>query len=346
MTQEFRMMIVGEAWDEESARRGISFTGPAGNTLNILLNAAGISRKDVYLTDVFLRRPSDSSNDLSHLCGPKAEGISGYPALSSGKYVRAEFAPELDRLFAEVKREAPNVIVAAGPAALWALAGTTGLKKARGAPLNSMGPAVSAIGSSVKLIPTYHPASVNREWKLRPVVMADLAKAKREAFFPEIRRPRREFWIAPTIEDLYQFEARFIPEGCDLSIDIETAGGQITCIGFAPSPEIAIVVPIIDPMQPDGNYWRTKKEEMQAWAWIKRMCETHPSIGQNFQYDMHYLWRTYGIRCFLMKDDTMLAHHALQPEMEKGLGFLGSIYTDEPAWKFMRAKHETLKKED
>jgi hypothetical protein len=36
----------------------------------------------------------------------------------------------------------------------------------------------------------------------------------------------------------------------------------------------------------------------------------------------------------------------LQPEMEKSLGFLASIYTQEAPWKFMRSKHETIKKED
>lgn len=342
---QFKMMIVGEAYDEHCAREGRPFVGPTGNTLNLLLATAGISRKDCYVTNVFNRRPADHSNDITHLCGTKAEAIQGYPAIGSGKYIRADFADELDRLYSEIRREAPNVIVAAGALPAWALCSVPGIKKIRGAPLYTHGPAAAAVGS-IKVLPTYHPSAVNREWKLRPVVMADLAKAKREAFFPEIRRPRREFWIEPTIEDLYQFEARFFTLGCDLSIDIETAHEQITCIGFAPNPEIALVVPFVDPTKPDGNYWKTKKEEIEAWAWVRRICETHPSFGQNFQYDMHYLWRTMGIRCMEMNDDTMLAHHALQPEMEKGLGFLGSIYTNEPAWKFMRAKHETLKKED
>lgn len=336
------MMIVGEAFNKDDAEVGLPFQGAAGRTLDMLLRAAGINRKEVYLTNVFNRRPSDSSNNLNELCGPKADGLPGFPALSSGKYVRAEFAPELDRLFAEVRRESPNVIVCAGPAALWALAGTTGLRKARGAPLLSGGMAPP----SLKLLPTYSPSTVMREWKLRPIVMADLEKAQRESEFPEIRRPAREFWLQPTIEDLYEFEARFIPPGCDLSTDIETNNGQITCVGFAPSPHIALVIPFIDPTQPDGNYWRTKREELEAWKFVRRLCETHPTLGQNFQYDMNYLWKVYGIRCMKMKDDTMLMHHALQPEMEKGLGFLGSVYTDEPAWKFMRAKHETLKKED
>jgi hypothetical protein len=42
----------------------------------------------------------------------------------------------------------------------------------------------------------------------------------------------------------------------------------------------------------------------------------------------------------------MLLHHALYPEMQKGLGFLGSIYSNEPAWKLLRGKAEELKKDD
>ena len=36
--------------------------------------------------------------------------------------------------------------------------------------------------------------------------------------------------------------------------------------------------------------------------------------------------------------------NALQPEGLKGLGYLGSIYSDEGAWKHMRKKDETIKR--
>jgi hypothetical protein len=39
----------------------------------------------------------------------------------------------------------------------------------------------------------------------------------------------------------------------------------------------------------------------------------------------------------------MLLHHALQPESEKGLGFLGSVYTNEASWKLMRTS--TIKRD-
>ena len=45
-------------------------------------------------------------------------------------------------------------------------------------------------------------------------------------------------------------------------------------------------------------------------------------------------------------DDTMLLHHALQPESEKSLAFLGSLYTDESAWKLMRQRGKTTIKRD
>jgi hypothetical protein len=73
-----------------------------------------------------------------------------------------------------------------------------------------------------------------------------------------------------------------------------------------------------------------------------------PKIAQNGLYDLNILWRSYGITVRNFEEDTMLLHHALQPESEKGLGFLGSVYTDEASWKMMRTKSKVtkFKKED
>jgi hypothetical protein len=46
------------------------------------------------------------------------------------------------------------------------------------------------------------------------------------------------------------------------------------------------------------------------------------------------------------EDDTMLLHHALYPEMQKDLGFLGSIYTNEASWKINHKKKDTVKEQD
>jgi len=53
-----------------------------------------------------------------------------------------------------------------------------------------------------------------------------------------------------------------------------------------------------------------------------------------------------GIRVLGAAHDTMLLHHALQPESLKGLGFLGSIYTDHGPWKAERKGTDTIKRDE
>lgn len=331
-----KIALVGEAWGKDEEEQSLPFVGASGRLLNGCLARVGIVRADCLVTNVFNFRPKPS-NDIKNLCGPKAEGIPGLPALSSGKFVRLEYKPELDRLYYELTKFQPTLIIALGATPCWALLGTTGIKNLRGATVSS---------KYGKVFPTYHPAAVLREWSLRPILLADLEKAAHEATFPEVRRPRREVWVEPTLDDLYKFEQQYILPNPDLSIDIETVGDQITCIGFAPTVDLALVVPFI--LEGGKNYWPTIEAEILAWKWVRHICGLKKKIvGQNFIYDMTFLWKQYGITVPHMEDDTMLLHHALQPEMEKGLGFLGSIYTSEARWKIMRdRKKDTFKKED
>lgn len=332
-----KIFLLGEAWGRDEESEGLPFVGMAGHILNSMLRQVGIKRDDCYVTNVFNLRPQPS-NDVSNLCGPKAQGIPGLPPLA-GKYVRAEYASELARLDRELQIERPNVVIALGATAAWAMLGTSGIRAIRGSP------AVGKFG--LKVLPTYHPSAVGRDWTLRPIVLADLDKAVRESTHPELHRPQRFIHVEPTLNDLLTFEKQFIAPSADLSIDIETKEKQITCLGFAPTTDRCLVVPFYDPMKKDGNYWPSLTEELIAWGWVRRMCGLRKRlVFQNGLYDMHFLWRSYGITCPHATDDTMLMHHALQPEMEKGLGFMGSLYTDEASWKFMRDDHDTIKKED
>ena len=52
-----------------------------------------------------------------------------------------------------------------------------------------------------------------------------------------------------------------------------------------------------------------------------------------------------GIKVYGAVEDTMFAHHALQPEMLKGLEFLGSVYTDEGSWKSDHRRTKTIKRD-
>lgn len=336
------ILILGEAWGQEEARERKPFVGASGRLLKAFLYQIGIDYNACYVTNVFNLQPQPR-NDITNLCGAKADGIPGMPSLQQGKYVLAEYAPELTRLYHEIKSVKPTLIIALGGTAVWALTGLSGIKKVRGAPIASQ---LGAPG--IKILPTYHPAAVLRDMRLRPVVYSDLQKAKREAEFPEIRRPQREFWLEPTLEDLEVFEQKFILPSTRIGADIETGGpgySQITCMGFAPSISVAIVVPFVDFRREGNNYWPTRKQELSAWSYIRRWLSMGKTVvGQNFMYDMTNLWVRYGIPSPDLDEDTMLMHHAMQPEMEKSLGLLGTLYTEEPQWKFMRGKG--AKKED
>ncbi len=331
------LMIVGDYWSEEDEIKGRPLSGSSGKLLAAILASQGIVMSEAYTTCVFNRH----IRDLKSQCVPRADGIPGLPPIFPNKYCPMTYSAELMRLRKEIKDVNPTCILALGSIATWALLKSAGVKKIRGAPLlYTDGP------RPYKVLPTYHPSAVFKDYSLKPILWADVEKLSGELRFPEIRRPQRKIWIEPSLEDLYRFEEEHISKATHLSVDIETRGTMITCIGFATSPELGIVVPFTDAAKPDGSYWPTLEEEVAAMKWCKKQCLSPlTKIGQNFLYDMQHLWRNYGIPIAGRVEDTMLLHHALQPEMEKGLGFLGSIYTREASWKFMRHK-ETIKRED
>lgn len=333
-----KIMIVSETWTEEDYKEGRPFTGSSGFILKGMLSAAGINLSDCYLTSVFNIRASD----VKTLCAGKAEAIPGYPALAKGKYVKMDYAPEVERLYQEIRNTNPSIIIALGPTAAWALCKSSGIKAIRGACAPTHPEVSASLGRPFKVLPTYHPTSVARDWTLRPVVITDLDKALRNSSDPSYTRPERHIWIRPNLNDLTVYEAKHMWKSSLVSIDIETKGDQITCIGFAPSTSSAIVIPFYDSTSPNGNYWSELADELTAWSFVRRWC-TLPSLFQNGMYDIHFLWRRYGIPVPNAVHDTMLLHHAYQPEMEKGLGFLATVYTDEASWKFMR-KTDTSRK--
>lgn len=344
-------MLIGEAWGAEEAKLRSPFVGSAGYELTRMLAAAEIHRADCSLTNVFNLHPP--GNDLSFLCGPKELGIPGRNKLLKGKqkehqfytgdYVKADFLGELERLADEIIEVNPNLIVALGATALWALTGKTTISKLRGTTLLS-----TTTVSNYKVLPTYHPSAVLRQWTHRPVVIADLQKAARERASPEIHRPLREIWIEPTLEDIHEFHRRYI-EGVEIiSIDIETAGRDITCLGISPSRERAIVIPFSDPRAMDGNYWRSKADELLVWSYLRGLLENpHPrKLFQNGLYDIGFIFRSHGVKVAGAAEDTMLLHYCLQPESLKSLGFLASLYCDEGNWKDMRKHRRTIKRDD
>src|SRR5215475_9206283 len=205
-----------------------------------MLKDAGIARHECFLTNVFNLRPRPS-NKIDNLCGSRKDVRHSLTPLSSGKYVLDQYLPEIERLREELIEVNPNVIVCAGGTASWALLGDGRISKLRGTV------APSKLIPGRKCLPTFHPSYILQGgYEARHVTVLDLQKARRESEYPEIRRPRRLIYTEPTLSELDWFYDRFIRDARRLAVDIETRADRITCIGFAPSTNMALVVPFED----------------------------------------------------------------------------------------------------
>lgn len=343
------VLIIGEAWGSDEERIKRPFIGASGRLLNRLLEEAGFlppgsaaaispnynnmlwHKRDQIFADANIRLTNvlnlhPPSNKIEMLCGERWGDL---PPIRPGKYLKPEFTHHLDRLRDEIAEIKPSLVIGLGATAVWFVLGTAGIAKLRGA----ITPSIYG-----KFLPTYHPAFLlHGRWDLRSVVLMDLMKAEFESHFPEIRRPQRFVYIPESLQDI-DYCIREMAGAPILSTDIETVEDQITCIGFAWSKTAALVIPIFDWSKPDISYWGLE-EEKQVWRKIAQICgDKTAKLFQNGLYDIRFLWEKYGVRPKNCLQDTMLLHHAMQPEMQKGLGFLGSVYSNEPAWKLMRPR--------
>ena len=352
-----RFVIVGEAWGEHEERAMQAFFGPAGQELSRQLYDVGLDRKNCLLTNVIQQRPPN--NELKNICLMRGAAVATYarvrpelvarwpdfdwphtynwpPLTRPGGFLHPEFLGELARLRAEILAFQPPLVIALGNTACWGLLRVAGIGKLRG----YIYPCTLVPG--YKVLPTYHPASILRQYSNRPLVLADLAKAMRlaspsEALQTTLRRgAERVLWIEPTVEDLSAWWSRYVlrPD-IRLSVDIETFAGTITCIGFG-TTEGAISIPLWDRHKADGNYWSVEDEQRVMAEVFRWLTSPNPKVLQNAIYDLQYIWKTWGIRPRNVAADTMLLHHALMPEMAKDLNFLGATYSDVPAWKQLR----------
>lgn len=331
-----KIVFVGDCYGEREEEKGFAFAGNNYRILADLMAQAGIDKRDCAFTAVFPFRPARGSVD-SLMTSNKREALESMPAFARGKYLHLQYAKHIPALHSFLEREQPNVVVALGNAALWATTKVSGIKRWRGSPLLSF-------DQKWKVLATWPPQSITRQWELRPIAFMDFTKIAKEAEDRRLIRPRRIIHLEPTLEDLDEFYQKYIEPVEVLACDIETRLGQITEVGFATSPNRAIVVPFWG--KDKTNYWPDTKSELAAWQWVRKVLMSKKMVGQNYQYDMQYFYRVMGLPNPNFVGDTMLLHHTLQPELEKGLGFLGSVYTQEPSWKFMRTEHDTLKREE
>ena len=343
-----KIVFVGEAPSDEERLKGRPLVGPSGRVFDQMLRTAGLDRAQYGVTNVFDEQLPQ--NEVANWCVNTVqwkelahavpEGFD--PKLADGMYLHPSHWHHLERLRVELAAMRPTLIVPLGGTALWALTGYAGITEARGAVAQA-----KYLLPGTKLLPTLHPAHVIHEWRMFHIVVADLIKAAAEAEYPDVRLSRRELWLEPTLVDMRHFKQEYIDNADLLSVDIETAAGQITCIGFAPDTRRAIVVPFVDFRVITRSYWPTAEDECAAWDWVADVLASGtPKLFQNGPYDVYWLLDRAGLTVNNYLHDTRLLHHALYPELPKSLGFMGANYAQQGAWKLLRTASKLDEKRD
>lgn len=148
---EARLMFVGEAPGADEDRQGRPFVGRSGQLLNRLLEANGLERDEVFITNVVACRPPGNRT-------PRMREIKAH-------------APWLE---AQIRLVDPDVIATLGRVALTYFIPGAKITEIRGVPQT-----IERNGRSIKLLPLFHPSAALRRRELLPALEEDFAKLAR-----------------------------------------------------------------------------------------------------------------------------------------------------------------------
>lgn len=309
-----KIAFVGGSPTLEETIKGQPMSGPSGRVFNGILRSAGIDRDECYIGHVFDR--------------PLDEGL-----LQSENYIAEQTA----RLNNELTAVAPNVIVPLGGEALYAFTGSKNIKNFRGAVT-----AATYIMPGAKLVPSFDPDNVRKAWHLLSISQGDYVKAADEADRGSgITYPKVNLLIEPTIEDIRKFVPLCLASP-KLSVDIETGWGQITAIAFAPDETVAMSMPFVDLRKANKSYWMNATSEFEAWRLVGEIGKSDvPKLGQNFMYDIMWLYHKHGVPMRNYRFDTRIRHKTMYPELPADLATMSASYTRIGSYKGWGGRYQS-----
>ena len=309
-----RLAIIGEAPGPDEEAMGQPFVGMSGRLLDQLLSKCGIARAQCFVGNIVQVRPP--GNEIS-------------------KFDRdgQEFAEGLDQLQKDLDLFKPNLCLLLGSTPFRIAKGSGSVFDWRGSLFISTnaGPFLNR-----KCLATLHPAYCLRQYDGLPLLTLDIRRAKQQATSPTLTLPNRDLQVFLPFTDLVAALSNVLETKAPVSCDIEGGVRNVSCIGFASTPTSGFVVPF---SKLDGSsYWSDPTEEAQLWKLVAQILADAaiPKIWQSGLYDRFVLQWSHNLVVRNNTDDTLLKHWELYCEMEKSLGFMCSIYTDEPFYKFER----------
>lgn len=142
-----QIVFIGEAPGKNEDQQGLPFVGAAGKFLDEMLTTIGLSRKDVYITNIVKYRPPNNRDPL--------------PA------EKAEFLPYLKKQLAIIS---PKLVVTLGRHSMDSLLPGLRISQCHGQAKRYQGQVY---------MPLFHPAAALYNGSMRATLMADFAKIPR-----------------------------------------------------------------------------------------------------------------------------------------------------------------------
>lgn len=320
-SKDSKIAIVGDFTDGFDIQSRRPFSGPGGFVLESCLHSAGLIRGECYVTNLVKEKAQNPKTFFNKKVSGSWEFTdAGMECVEALKY--------------EIEETGANIIVAAGDAAFASLCGLGHLSMYRGYVFPS------TLVPDRKVIPIYHPKQAMRGmFTYRYLIATDFLKVKTESEFPELRRPERKLiYNWDTCHDALNW-LDYFQDQPEVGFDIEVLNYEVSCISMSSSPELACVFPL-------GERW-TLDEEVLMWRGIQRVLGNPAStkIIQNAMFDVPFLLTRSGITVRGPIHDTMVGHSILYPELQKGLGFLGSIYCGSQEYWKDTVKFKNIKEE-
>ena len=290
------------------------FIGGSGRLLTALVHQAGMPRSTMFISNVVKCRPPKNRDptDVEIAC----------------------CAPFLQ---AELNAVNPNVVLALGGPALYALTGKEKITNWRGVPIPGTG--------GRKIFRMWHPAYIARAQYNWPFAVHDLVRAKAQAEFPDIRRlPIDIIRDANTGRDRESLLAAVRARGA-CTFDFETTGlspekDSIVLVGLTSGPNKAYV---FDWTPASRDLFQTILADPGIEIIGQNILDFDLPFSEKKGVDISSAWG----RAF----DTMVAFHLAnasygqttvaeqrkggkQPVgMDKDLTMIASCHTDIPYWK-------------
>lgn len=303
--KDAKIMIVGEAPGFHEASTGKPFQGKAGQLLDRVLKESGIGRETCYVTNVCKCRPPDNRT-------PKPKEIEAC----------------MPRLWREVERVKPEIMVLLGNTALQAVTGLKGIKSLRGEWIEVEGLAI---------MPTYHPAALSRNPNWLPKFKSDIMKVANLATGNTSQIDDIPYTFVKTKEDLSRF-LETAKKAVDHSYDIETIidTDTILCQASAfemPDGEIrCFFIPLAHRQSPFKKVWKKVLKIMAPTIERKGLYANLKTTGQNAKFDNKKYRANVDCNPYL-SFDTMLAGHLLDENTPNDLGYLSATYANAPPYK-------------